>query len=99
MVHEGQALLMSESLTHADVSARRSGHGRREEDVRNERLARLLSQVTEGIICVDRNWKVTFANEEACLRSRITPADIGGARTYWDIYPHLVGTEFEQFYR
>jgi PAS domain S-box-containing protein len=99
MVHEGQTLLMSESLTHADVSARRSGHGRREEDVRNERLARLLSQVTEGIICVDRNWKVTFANEEACLRSRITHADIGGARTYWEIYPHLIGTELEQFYR
>jgi len=90
---------MSESLTQADPSAQRSGNGRREDDVRNERLARLLSQVTEGIICVDRNWMVTFANEEACYRSRITPADIGGARTYWDIYPHLIGTELEQFYR
>ena len=38
--------------------------------MRNERLARLLSQVTEGIICVDRNWIVTFANEEACHRSQ-----------------------------
>jgi PAS domain S-box-containing protein len=99
VAHEGQTLLMSESLTHADALARRSGHGRREEDARNERLARLLVQVTEGIICVDRNWMVTFANEEACYRSRITPADIGGARTYWEIYPHLIGTELEQFYR
>jgi len=90
---------MSESLTQADPSANTSGQGRREDDLRNERLARLLSQVTEGIICVDRNWMVTFANEEACYRSRITPADIGGARTYWDIYPHLIGTELEQFYR
>jgi PAS domain S-box-containing protein len=89
---------MSESLTHGHPSAPRSGHGRREEDIRNERLARLLSQVTEGIICVDRNWIVTFANEEACYRSRITPADIG-IRNYWDIYPHLIGTELEQFYR
>jgi PAS domain S-box-containing protein len=90
---------MSESLTQTDPSTQRSGHGRREDDIRNERLARLLSQVTEGIVCVDRNWMVTFANEEACHRSRITPADIGGARTYWDIYPHLIGTELEQFYR
>jgi PAS domain S-box-containing protein len=90
---------MSESLTQADPSAKRTGNGRREDDIRNERLARLLSQVTEGIICVDRNWIITFANEEACYRSRITPADIGGARTYWDIYPHLIGTELEQFYR
>ena len=90
---------MSESLTPADPSAPRHGHGRREDDLRNERLARLLSQVTEGIICVNRNWIVTFANEEACFRSRITPADIGSDRTYWDIYPHLIGTDLEHFYR
>jgi PAS domain S-box-containing protein len=90
---------MSESLAQTDLSVPRTGNGRREEDIRNERLARLLSQVTEGIICVDRNWIVTFANEEACHRSRITPTDIGGPRTYWDIYPHLIGTSLEQFYR
>jgi PAS domain S-box-containing protein len=91
---------MSESLTHVDPSARRSGDGRREEDIRNERLARLLSQVTEGIICVNRDWIVTFANQEACYRSRITTADIkNSARTYWDIYPHLIGTDLEEFYR
>src|SRR5271154_5590915 len=90
---------MSEFLAQADQSAQGSGNDRREEDIRNERLARLLSQVTEGIICVNRNWIVTFANEEACHRSRITPADIGGTRTYWDIYPHLIGTDLELFYR
>lgn len=90
---------MSESLIQADQLAPRSGTGRRAEDIRNERLARLLSQVTEGIICVNRDWIVTFANEEACHRSRITPADIGGPKTYWDIYPHLIGTDLEQFYR
>lgn len=89
---------MSEFFTHADWSAPRSGSGRREEDRQNERLARLLSQVTEGIVCVNRDWIVTFANDEACYRSRITPADIG-IRNYWDIYPHLIGTELEQFYR
>jgi PAS domain S-box-containing protein len=90
---------MSESLTQADTSVPRSSQGRRDADVRNERLARLLGQVTEGIICVNRNWIVTFANEEACHRSRITSADIGGPRTYWEIYPHLIGTELEKFYR
>ena len=86
------------AIPHVDPS-NRSGHGRRDDDLRHERLARLLSQITEGIIFVDRNWIVTFANEEACLRSRITPADIGGTRTYWEIYPHLLGTHLEQFYR
>jgi PAS domain S-box-containing protein len=90
---------MSEPLAHRDPSRPRSVSGGREEQLRNERLARLLSQVTEGIVCVNRDWIVTFANEEACYRSRITPGDIGGPKTYWDIYPHLIGTELEQFYR
>ena len=68
---------MHESLAQADPSTNRRTQGRREDDRRNERLARLLSQVTEGIICVDRNWIVTFANEEASHRGRIAPADIG----------------------
>jgi PAS domain S-box-containing protein len=90
---------MSESLTHAHTAAPRTGHGRREDDIRHERLARLLTQVTEGIICIDRNWHVTFANEEASHRSKITPSDMDGGRTLWEIYPHLKGTDLEQFYR
>jgi PAS domain S-box-containing protein len=89
---------MSESLTQVHPVAQRSGHGRREDDVRNERLARLLTQVTEGIVCVDRGWIITFANEEACRRSRLAPSDIG-IRSFWDAYPHLIDTELEKFYR
>jgi PAS domain S-box-containing protein len=89
---------MSESLTHADWPAPRTSNGRRAEDIRNERLARLLSQVTEGIVCVDRNWIVTFANEEASHRGRIAPTDIG-TKTFWEIYPHLIGHELEHVYR
>jgi PAS domain S-box-containing protein len=89
---------MSEFLTHAHPSALRSGHGRREEDLKHERLARLLGQVTEGILCIDRNWIVTFANEEAVRRSRITHADVG-TRVFWEIYPHLIGTNLERVYR
>ncbi|MEO6805850.1 MAG: PAS domain S-box protein [Edaphobacter sp.] len=81
------------------MSAGRKGHGRRDDDLRHERLARLLSQVTEGIILVDRDWIVTFANEEARFHSQIAPADIGGNKTYWEIYPHLLGTKLEQFCR
>jgi len=90
---------MSESLTPAHPSAQRIGHGRREEDIRHERLARLLTQVTEGIICIDRNWHITFANEEARYRSKIVPSDLDGGRTLWEIYPHLEGTDLEHFYR
>jgi PAS domain S-box-containing protein len=90
---------MSESPTPAHPSAQRTGHGRREEDIRHERFARLLTQVTEGIICIDRNWHITFANEEARYRSKIAPSDLHGGRTLWEIYPHLEGTDLEHFYR
>ena len=90
---------MPESLTHAHPSTQRTGHGRREEDIRHERLARLLTQVTEGIICIDRNWHVTFANEEARHRGNIIPSDLEGGRTIWEIYSHINGTDLEHFYR
>ncbi len=90
---------MSESLTHAHPSTLRTGHGRREEDIRHERLARLLTQVTEGIVCIDRNWHVTFANEEARHRGNIIPSDLEGGRTMWEIYSHIKGTDLEHFYR
>jgi PAS domain S-box-containing protein len=89
---------MSEFFTRADQSTPAASHGRRDEDLLHQRLARLLSQITEGIICIDRNWIVTFANEEACHRSRIAPTDIGH-RSFWEIYPHLIGTNLEQVYR
>jgi PAS domain S-box-containing protein len=89
---------MSESLTHVDPSPSRSGHGRRGEDIRHKQLARLLSQVTEGILCVDRDWVVTFANDEAFSRSNLKPDEVGTKR-FWEIYPHLIGTELERVYR
>jgi PAS domain S-box-containing protein len=90
---------MSDPTPQIDPSLhQRSGNGRRGEDIRNERLAHLLTQITEGIVCVDHDWIVTFANEEACYRSRITVADIN-TRTFWEVYPHLLGTELERVYR
>jgi PAS domain S-box-containing protein len=90
---------MSDTLIPQDApTAPRIGSGRSEDDIRNERLARLLSQITEGIICVDRNWIVTYANEEATYRSKITMADIN-VRTFWEVYPHLLGTDLEEAYR
>jgi PAS domain S-box-containing protein len=90
---------MSDPPTQIDPPLpQRSGNGRRGEDLQNERFARLLSQITEGILCVDHNWVVTFANEEARYRSRVTQADIN-VRTLWDVYPHLIGSELEPVYR
>ena len=91
---------MSDTLIpHHDLSTPGTGSLRSEDGLQNERLARLLTQITEGIVCVNRNWIITYANEEARHRGRINPADINSNRTFWEIYPHLPGTELEEIYR
>ncbi len=77
--------------TSTGASPLRQGHGRRESDSRHEHLTRLLSQVPEGILCLNRDWVITFANDEAFRRSPVTPADIN-KRTYWEVYPYILGT-------
>jgi PAS domain S-box-containing protein len=84
--------------TSTGASPLRQGLGRRESDNRHTQLTRLLSQVQEGILCLNRDWIITFANDEAFRRSRVTPPDIN-KRTYWEVYPYIIGTALEAAYR
>ncbi len=84
--------------TKSDSDTTRRGSGRRESDNRHEQLTRLLGQVREGILCIDHNWIVTFANEEAFRRSQIVPEDID-RNTFWEIYPYNIGTELDRTLR
>jgi PAS domain S-box-containing protein len=90
---------MPTSPTSTGASPTRQGLGRRESDNLHRHLTRLLSQVQEGILCINRDWVVTFANDEAFRRSPITPADLQDKKTYWEIYPYLIGTPLETAYR
>ncbi|HTH53593.1 MAG TPA: PAS domain-containing protein [Edaphobacter sp.] len=76
----------------------RRTHARRQEDLRNEQLSRLLLQLPDSIICFNRNWQITFANPEARLSTRIQLHHINSA-SVWELFPHLVGTEIERQYR
>jgi PAS domain S-box-containing protein len=67
---------------------------RREIDAEHDHLARLLVQIPEAILCLDRNWVITYANAEAIKISRIQPTDIH-SRTYWELFPETIGTDLE----
>ncbi len=84
--------------TKPDATTNRRGAGRRESDSQHEQLARLLGQVREGILCIDHNWIVTFANEEAFRRSQIVREDIN-RNTFWQIYPYNIGTDLDRALR
>ncbi len=61
-------------------------------------LKHLLTQIPDSILCLDRDWRITFANAEARRVSRITEADIN-TKTHWEIFPQTVGTDLELTYR
>ena len=71
---------------------------RRDADAGKDAVVRLMSQIPEAMLCYDREWRITYANEEAVRISRIQPSDIG-TRTHWEIFPETIGTELEDAYR
>lgn len=61
-------------------------------------LIRLVEKFDDGIIFLDRGWRITYANDRARQISRIKPEDLNG-RTHWELYPLTVGTVQEAIYR
>ena len=61
-------------------------------------LAYLIDGFSDGILFMDREWRITFANESARQISRIEPRHLNGP-THWEIYPATVGTQLETTYR
>jgi PAS domain S-box-containing protein len=79
-----------------DISERK----RAEETTRRlaQRLANALESIPDGFFTVDREWRFTYLNGEA---ERVMQRDgeplLG--RVLWEVFPHLLGTEFERDYR
>jgi PAS domain S-box-containing protein len=71
---------------------------RRKKDAHNQQLARLLLHIPDGVLCVNHDWQITFANPEARKTLQIESRHIE-AETVWKIFPNVVGTEFERLAR
>ncbi|MBS1801296.1 MAG: PAS domain-containing protein [Acidobacteria bacterium] len=76
----------------------RRSHGRRREDIRNEQLFRVVAQIPDGVVCIDRDWRITFANDEGRRISRIEPQHIESG-AIWEMFPAIQNTELERVYR
>lgn len=61
-------------------------------------VQQLLESLPEGVILIDRAWRITYANAAARRISRIAPEHLNGP-THWELYPATVGTEQERVYR
>ena len=58
----------------------------------------VLDRMPDGVLFMDREWRLTYANQQARRISRIRPQDLNGP-THWELYPATVGTEQERKYR
>jgi PAS domain S-box-containing protein len=61
-------------------------------------LLQALEGLPDGILLLDRDWRITYANLRARQISRIQPQHFNGP-THWDIYPDTLGTPVETIYR
>src|SRR6201996_1483391 len=58
----------------------------------------LMEQMEDGLILLDQEWRIVYANAAARRISRIEPHHINGP-SHWELYPATVGTPQEEVYR
>jgi len=66
--------------------------------VAEARTGGLLESIRDAFLAMDRDWRFTHVNGEAERLLGCSAADLLG-RVFWDVYPAVRGTEFEQIYR
>ena len=76
-----------------------TGRKHLEEEVRQSRdkLAWVLSTITDGLLMIDRDWRYTYVNEQAGQVLGVNPDNLLGQRV-WDIFPAARQTEFWRGY-
>ena len=61
-------------------------------------LLATIQALPDAVLCLNRHWRVTFANAEARRISRLTD-DLIATKDHWEIFPETVGTDLERRYR
>jgi signal transduction histidine kinase len=61
-------------------------------------LTHMLDDLPDGVLLLDENWRITYANRAACRMSRITP-EYFNSKTLWELFPGVPGTPLEQLCR
>ncbi|MBU7584715.1 MAG: MASE1 domain-containing protein [Nostoc sp. TH1S01] len=67
-----------------------------EKALRN-RLSNILESMTDAFIAVNQDWQITYVNQQAAKIKGVKPETIV-AQNYWEQWPGMQGTEFEQEY-
>ncbi len=63
-----------------------------------ESLEQILAQLPDAVMCINRDWQITFMNAEAMRLGRQT-AESFRQGTFWQQYPELEGSPQADLYR
>src|SRR5215472_13627462 len=55
----------------------------------------VLANIGEGVVILDRDWKVVYINEAGAPCATLSPRQMIG-RSYWEVAPEASGSAFEQ---
>jgi PAS domain S-box-containing protein len=71
-----------------------------EEEIRrlSEHNRAILESITDAFFAIDHDWRFTYANSQAERLLEREPGDLLG-KVLWEVYPGLVGSDFEKVYR
>ena len=58
-------------------------------------FAKALENISDGVVTLDPEWRVTYVNSRGELLYRKKRQDLC-ERVWWDVFPYLVGTPAEQ---
>ena len=61
-------------------------------------LGRVVDALPDGVLVLDSEWRIVYANDTARKISRVEPEYIGKG-THWEHYPETLGTSVETAYR
>lgn len=62
------------------------------------RAVEILESITDAVVYLDREWRITYVNRGVARINNLSPEEIIG-KTHWEMWPWSVGTIVEQTYR
>ncbi|HEX6668382.1 MAG TPA: PAS domain-containing protein, partial [Gemmatimonadales bacterium] len=98
---EESAAQAEEEMLRAEEEATRAREALEEARTAHERTHAVLESTSDGYLGIDAEWRVSYLNRrgaELFAAHGLAPQAVLG-RTFWDVWPDTLGTEFERQYR
>lgn len=95
-IKDADGIVQEVVLVHEDITPRQRAEREKEQSEQRTRI--ILESITDAFFALDRDWRFSYVNPRAERLLDRAPGDLLG-KVIWDVYPGLIGGEFERAYR